>query len=346
MGLGALGLFGVLVAVLLLPFSVRYVEEELEAFLLVMGVLAVSASRQWSAALCLEALREPLLIATAVLLAGLLFRRWRRRLRAWSGRAQERWGIRALSFMVVVGFGFLSCLITSIVAALALSEFVSALRLPRRAELQLVVLACYSIGLGSALTPLGGPLAAIAVSRLRGEPYHADFFFLARQLGPWIVPLVLAFGALAFLLVREGPELGPRLHVAEEGEAASASFGRALKAYVFVAGLVLLGQGFAPLADRFLASVPSLALYWINSLSAVLDNATLTAAELGPALSLERVRILLLGLLLAGGMLIPGNIPNIICAGKLGLGSKEWARVALPLGVGAMVLVFAVLLLS
>ena len=34
-----------------------------------------------------------------------------------------------------------------------------------------------------------------------------------------------------------------------------------------------------------------------------------------------------------GGMLIPGNIPNIISAGKLGITSLEWARVGVPLGL-------------
>jgi predicted cation transporter len=343
MGLGALGLFGILLAVLILPFSVRHIEEELEAFLLVMGALAVTVSGQWSSALCWQALRVPLPIALVVLAAGLIFKALRPQLRAWSARAQQRWGVRALAFVLVVGLGFLSCAITAIVAALVLAEVISALRLPRWAELRLVILACYAIGLGSALTPLGGPLAAIAVSRLQDGPYHADFFFLARQLWVWIVPLVLAFGAAAAVLVHAGPETGAHLHVDEAPEKAREGAYRALKIFCFVAGLVLLGQGFAPLADSLLARVPSLALYWVNSLSAILDNATLTAAEIGPGLAPERIRALLLGLLIAGGMLIPGNVPNIVCAGKLGLGSKEWARFALPVGLLTMGLVFAAL---
>jgi predicted cation transporter len=343
MGLDVLGLFGVLAAVLLLPFSVRHVEEELEGFLLVMGATAVTLSGQWSVALCWEALREPLPIALTVLVAGLLFRAWRPTLRRWSRRAQERWGVRAGAFVLVVGLGFLSCAITAIVAALALSEAVSALRLPRWAELRLVVLACYAIGVGSALTPLGGPLAAIAVSRLCGEPFHADFFFMAHQFGAWIVPLVLLFGAAAAILVHEGPEKGSRLDIDLSSEGRQEALFRALKAYVFVGGLVLLGQGFAPLAQGQLAQVPSQGLYWANSLSAVLDNATLTAAEIGPGLPLGRIRALLLGLLLAGGMLVPGNVPNIVCAGKLRLGSKEWATFAVPVGVTSMFIVYAFL---
>ena len=50
-----------------------------------------------------------------------------------------------------------------------------------------------------------------------------------------------------------------------------------------------------------------------------------------------------MGLLIAGGMLIPGNIPNIIAAGKLEITSAEWARTGIPIGLALMVLVFGIL---
>ncbi len=50
-----------------------------------------------------------------------------------------------------------------------------------------------------------------------------------------------------------------------------------------------------------------------------------------------------MGLLIAGGMLIPGNIPNIIAAGKLGITSREWAEVGLPIGLVLMALFFVIL---
>jgi predicted cation transporter len=51
-----------------------------------------------------------------------------------------------------------------------------------------------------------------------------------------------------------------------------------------------------------------------------------------------------MGLLISGGMLIPGNIPNIVAAGRLGISSREWARVGLITGLPLMALCFAVLL--
>ena len=107
--------------------------------------------------------------------------------------------------------------------------------------------------------------------------------------------------------------------------------------------LIFLGAGFTPLILEFITQIPSEGLYWLNSVSAVLDNATLAAAEIGPQLSLIQIKSALMGLLITGGMLIPGNIPNIIAAGKMGITSKEWARYGMPLGFVLMVIYFALL---
>jgi len=45
-----------------------------------------------------------------------------------------------------------------------------------------------------------------------------------------------------------------------------------------------------------------------------------------------QINAALMGLLIAGGMLIPGNIPNIISANKLGITSKEWAKLGCTSG--------------
>ena len=69
-----IGLGLIMGLVLVLPFSVRWVEEELEAFLLVMGCLAVTMSGLWGWHLIREALTEPVKISAAVLVFGFLFR--------------------------------------------------------------------------------------------------------------------------------------------------------------------------------------------------------------------------------------------------------------------------------
>ncbi len=92
--------------------------------------------------------------------------------------------------------------------------------------------------------------------------------------------------------------------------------------------------------------MPEAALYWVNMVSAVLDNATSAAAEISPLMSLAKIQFLLMGLLISGGMLIPGNIPNIICARKLGITSREWARLGVPLGLALMLAYFVFLRLA
>jgi predicted cation transporter len=59
----------------------------------------------------------------------------------------------------------------------------------------------------------------------------------------------------------------------------------------------------------------------------------------------RQVTAILMGLLISGGMLIPGNIPNIISAGKLKIKSGEWARLGVPLGLCIMSVYFVAIFL-
>jgi predicted cation transporter len=323
---------------------VKKIEEELEAFLFIMGVLAVSISRLWSRHLVEEALIEPTKITLAVFFAGLIFKFIRPKLGKWTTALAQRFGYNVLFFIIVVGLGLLSSVITAIIAALVLSEVISALRLPRSLEVKIVIISCFSIGLGAALTPIGEPLSTIAVSKLKGEPHNADFFFLLRMLGLWVVPVILGLGFLPAFLKHKGETKGDTLTEDKPEEFKDVVI-RAIKVYLFVLALVLLGTGFKPVVDKYLVRAPAAALYWVNIVSAILDNATLTAAEISPAMSLYTIKCALAGLLIAGGMLIPGNIPNIICASKLSIKSKEWAAFGVPLGMVIMIGFFIVLML-
>jgi predicted cation transporter len=339
------GLVTIIGLVLALPFLSRKVERQLEAFLFIMGVFSVSISGLWSWGLVGKALLEPIKITLAVLIAGLVFRFVRSKIGKWSSAFAGRFGFGALFFTIVVGLGLLSSIITAIIAALILSEVISALRLPRTLEVRLVIIACFSIGLGAVLTPLGEPLSTIAVSKLSGEPYHAGFFFLLWLLGKWMIPLILGLGILSAFLPnkREGESATLTENKPEETKD---MFIRAFKVYVFVLALVFLGTGFMPVVDKYLTRVSANVIYWVNIISAILDNATLTAAEITPAMSEQTIKAALAGLLIAGGMLIPGNIPNIICANKLSIKSREWAVFGVPLGMVLMIGFFIFLLLT
>ena len=340
-----IGLFIILALVLVAPFSVKRIEEELEIFLFVMGCFAVTVTSQWSGWLVKESLIEPLKITLAVFVAGFIFRELQIPIAHNVNKVADLIGVKFFAFLLIAGLGLLSSIITAIIAALVLVEIISCLTLDRKDEIVLVVLACFAIGLGAALTPIGEPLSTIAIAKLRGEPYQAGFFFLMKLLWRFVMPGIIAFGFLGFILM---PSRRQRKHGLTEGRRDNIKdiSVRAVKIYFFVMALVLLGQGFKPIIDIYVFKIPYQGLFWLNTVSAALDNATLAAAEISPWMGLLQIKSALLGLLIAGGMLIPGNIPNIISAGKLKIKSSEWARVGVPIGLSAMAVYFCLLVLA
>ncbi|MGA2546397.1 MAG: DUF1646 family protein [Rectinemataceae bacterium] len=338
-----IALFAVLALVLLLPFLVKKVEENLELFLFAMGALAITVTSQWAWPLVEEGLLEPIKITVAVLVAGLLFKLLRPAVRKLVASAMSALGLKAFAFAVVVLLGFVSSVVTAIIAALLLVEVVDCMRLDRKDEIKIVVIACFAIGMGAVLTPLGEPLATIVIGKLGGEPYDASFWFLFTEFWHFVVPGVLAFGALAAIIVRKGKDEAGLKEDHEEG--VGDILLRTGKTYLFVMALVFLGAGFKTIIDAYISKFPAAGLFWLNSISAILDNATLAAAEVGPHMSMSQLAYALLGLIVGGGMLIPGNIPNIIAAGKLGIKSREWMAIGLPVGAVAMVIYFGALLI-
>src|SRR3990167_2530750 len=337
-----LGLCAILATVLVLPFASKKIEHNLEVFLFVMGIAAALIAKQMSGHLIEEALLEPIPITLAVLAFGLLFKWGRTFLDQFIQAALKKVSIPVFVFFLTLILGMASSIITAIIAALVLVEVISMLQLDKKHETDLVIIACFAIGIGAVLTPIGEPLSTIAIAKLRGEPHNADFWFLFKHLIKYVAPVVfiMALGA-AFL---HGHKVKNNESLTEDKpESLLGVLIRALKVYVFVMALVLLGSGFRPVIDAYVVRLPSWALYWINTVSAVLDNATITAAELSPQMDLEHIKAVLMGLLFAGGMLIPGNIPNIISAGKLHITSKDWAKLGIPLGLVIMLVYFGLI---
>jgi len=196
--------------------------------------------------------------------------------------------------------------------------------------------------MGAALTPIGEPLSTIAVAKLRGGALDGDFLMLMRVFGWYILPgLVLISLAGGFF---RGTAVDRAESLTEDFEEPFTHIAlRAFKVYIFVMALVLLGTGFKPLIDLYISKMPAWLLYWVNITSAILDNATLAAAELGPHMTAAQVKSIIMGIIISGGMLIPGNIPNIIAASKLRISSREWAVVGVPFGSILMAIYFGIL---
>ncbi|AGX04600.1 putative cation transporter [Bacillus sp. NRRL B-14911] len=325
------GLIIIFFLVLLLPFTLKAVEHNLEIFLFAMGILAAYMSGIFNGELFLKAAWDPIKITAAVLAAGLLFKWLKRPLERIIMGISRRMPFRLFSALTVVVLGLVSSIITAIIAALVLVLIVGALRLERQAEVRFTVLSCFSIGLGAALTPIGEPLSTIAISKL-----NEDFFFLVELIGPEVIAALLALAIMSMLLIQP-PEKRPGSFRKESGnETYEEILARSIKVYLFVMGLTFLGAGFEPLIRHYLIGQSPALLYWVNMISAILDNATLAAAEISPSMDHFTIQSILLGLLISGGMLIPGNIPNIISAGKLKITSKEWARFGVPVGLLTM----------
>ena len=328
------GLTIVFSVVLVGPFLNKWIESNLEIFLFVMGAVSATLSNAWTSEVIHEGFVAPINITLAVLVAGVLFHYTRRFLDRGMRRVLITVPLPVIVCAGIVILGLLSSIVSAIIAALLLVELITVLPLHRHAEVNLTIIACFAIGLGAALTPLGEPLSTIVVSKLSGGPYHASFGYLARLLAPYVVPAVVALGIVGMFLVRQVKDDNEAsLAAEEEEEKLSEVFTRAAKVYVFVMALIFLGAGFKPLIDAYLTKMSSQALFWVNMVSAVLDNATLAAAEIGPSLTEAQIKSALLGLLISGGMLIPGNIPNIIAAHALHIKSTEWARLGVPLGL-------------
>ena len=313
-----------------------------------MGIAAVTISGMWSTHLIIEALKTPVKISEfmgvpvgifqVVLIVGLIIHYYNRQIYSFLVQTLKKISIRAFAFFVVVFFGLTSSIISVIVSAVILAEIALVMPLERKQKIEFVVIACFALGFGAALTPIGEPLSTIAIKKLNEE-----FFYLLKLVGIYIIPSVIVLGIYASM--RVGSSSIKEIEIPTYTETLRSVFVRAIRVYAFIAALVLLGEGFTPIIDWYIIKIPPEILYWVNMISAVLDNATLAAAEIGPQLTELQIKSVLMGLIISGGMLIPGNIPNIVAAGRLRITMSEWARVGVPLGLILMGVFFVIIFL-
>ena len=334
--------------ILILPLVLKRIETNLELFLLIIGSITLALSHGLgpeplvNVNLIKSAILEPINLTIATLVFGLVFRAMRGGLRKKIVIIENHLGPRLFAFLLIFILGLLSSIITAIIAALILCEVVSAIDLDKKYETRLVVLACFSIGMGAALTPIGEPLSTIAVAKLRGGAMEGDFLMLMRVFGWLIVPGLIVISAAGGFL--RGKQVSRAQSLTEDFEEPFSHIAlRAFKVYIFVMALILLGTGFKPMIDLYISKMSASLLYWVNITSAILDNATLAAAELGPRMTVSQIKGIMMGIIISGGMLIPGNIPNIIAASKLRISSRDWAVVGVPVGLVLMGCYFAIL---
>src|SRR5208337_2316553 len=232
---------------------------------------------------------------------------------------------RILCFCLAIILGFLAAFITPVVSVLVFAEAISLLRCDRWAEIAATVFACFAIGFGAGLTPLGMPGIAVVLRSL-----HADFWYLTHLLGPFVViGVTLAAVPILFLPFASSEPLDT---TQEKDSWRTVLLVRPGKVYVFIAGLVALSDGLRPVVNAYIHRLPDGLLFWMNTLSAVVNNSTLAAVEISPSLSMNQQRAAFLGLLISGGALVTGNIPNIVAASRLGITNPSGRGSALAPG--------------
>ncbi len=344
-----MALFVIALLVLILPFKVKIVEHNLEVFLFIMGAAAVTVTSKWSLELVKMAAEEPVMkgIVPAVLVAGVIFLYGQKPFQSFMSGLTKKMNLGVIIFVSTFVLGLICSVITAIISSLFLCEIANSLPLDRKNKINFVIIACFAIGLGAVLTPLGEPLSTIAIAKLQGPPLYeggpgnAGFFYLFDQLGILIILGVLLCSIFAMFYIKSGGTVERMGEGSDEGNMREVLI-RTLKVYAFVAALFLLGAGMEVLIFKYFTKIPDYVLFWVNMISAILDNATLTAAEISKALTQRQINAALYGLLISGGMLIPGNIPNIISAGKLGITSSEWAKLGVPFGLVLNAIYFVV----
>ena len=325
----------VLINLLVWPLASKWVESHLEIFLLGIGATAVTISGGWNMDFVYETINAPVNVAFIVLIVSVIFSNYSRYifrvLFAFFRRVEPRFSFAALIFLL----GMTSSLVSVTVSALVLAEVLKVVNLEREATVKVTIFACYAIGMGAVLTPLAEPMGLIINNALSGPPHNADFFFLMKTFFWWIMPGILALSIAAGVTVRKSGA-AVQMHIREDKDSYKSMLIRTGHIYMFVAALNLISTGLRPLAQSTITHLGGKVLFLANTVSVIIDNATLAAIEIVPNISDKDLLYMVIGLAASGSMLVQGNLPNIVAAEKLGIKSREWARVAVPVGVTLM----------
>lgn len=328
-----IALIVMLIITAFLPLVFKPAEKNIELFLLIMGAATSITAGEFNFQNIAHIFENRFLyiITAAIIIVSILFRLFQEHVKGFIGFITARLPLKLTVFLLIVALGLLSSIITAIISALILAEVAMLLPLDRKDKVKVCITACFSIGLGAVLTPIGEPLSTIVVTKLCRE-----FTYLGTLLGAFVLSGIVISGLLGTLMIKSGSkkEIADEKEFSEieEKETLPVILTRAGKVFVFVVALDLLGYGFKPLIDNFVVHWSTTLLYAANLLSSILDNATLAAAEISPDMAESQLKAILISLLVSGGMLITGNIPNIITAGKLKISMKQWAKYGVPIG--------------
>lgn len=324
------------------PLLSERIEERVEWLSLGLGAVALTVSWSWSERIVVESLSRASALGGALVGGALLFSMTHVHLRRAVRFLCSRLGARPAVAATVAVSGLATPFVTGGVAVLLLVEALSALPLEDSRRREVAVLGCCAIGLGSGLSSVGGPAAAVLMSKVSGTACTTSGAFLLALVGPWVIPGILGLAGGASVLCGESD---PRSEPAPQDPLSLWSLlvltGRM---FVLTAGLVLLGAGLIPLIERVSFVLRPATLFWANGAASFMDNSALVTVQIAPAMSMDQLRYAILGVLTSGGALLAGDPPNLVVAHKLGIPARSWAVIGVPVSISLMLFCYLTLM--
>lgn len=322
------------------PFLSRRVEQHYPLFLLSLGAPAAWLSGRLNESALTEALLRPLQLCLALVAGALLLSLAHKPLALAAAATSRRLGPRAGTVAGVLAAAAAAPFITGTAAALLLVELLRAVPMSLERRREAAVMGISAVGLTAGLSAAGSPAAAVVLSKLTGAPYPVGPWLLFDLVGPWVLSGAVALAVAAGVLAGDGQG-------AEDSPDDPLALWSILvltgRLFAATCGLILLGAGVLPALEGTLRGVPPWALYWLNMVSAVLDNGVLAAVEFDPGMLQDQLRFAYCGILAADPLLVIAAAPNMVAAARLGISPRTWAQVGIPAGAALYICCFLAL---
>lgn len=317
-------------AAVIAPLLSRRVEEQYPLFLLVIGATAATLSWAFTESLVVESLLRPLQLCLALLGGALFFSLASRPMGQAASALSRRLGPRLGAAASIVVAAAMAPFLTGAVAALVLVELLKAVPMGSARRKEVAVIGVSAVGLAAGLSATGSPAAAVLLANLSNAPAAAITpWYLFDLVGPWVLAGAFGLAAAGAALAGDGSGAEP---ATEDPLALWTVVVLTGRLFASLCGLILLGAGVMPALEGVLRGFPAGGLYWVNAVSAVLDNAALAAVEFEPGMLQDQIRFAYCGILAADPLFIIAGAPNLVAADRLGISPREWASVGIPVG--------------
>ena len=240
------GLIMIGAGAVLSPFFVKKIENNFEAFLLLIGLCAVAISGSWHENTIEQALLNPLVFVMilSLLLISALAGYQESYFKRMNNSISREITVKMIIFGIVVVLGLAAGFITPILLLFVLMEMVTILPLERKTKVGIIILTGFSIGLGAILS-IFEPLSTISAAKTLNESHLLNSTLSLNIPDIYLILCILVLGLIAVsvsvdkIAITKIPS--SKCEMLPDSVAVSSA-----KACMFVAALVLAGLAFSP----------------------------------------------------------------------------------------------------